>query len=89
MYKFISLKKNQSPEKTIKKIKDFNPFGTKFVNPLISEEKKKLNKFIKLDESDSQMFTGDLSKYKSEEFATNKRLNLLEKGVIQYSNTYN
>ena len=89
MDKFISLKKNQSPEKTIKKIKDFNPFGTKFVNPLISEEKKKLNKFIKLDESDSQMFTGDLSKYKSEEFATNKRLNLLENGVIQYSNTYN
>jgi len=101
MDKFIYLKnlENLGGEKiNIKYIDDIfksgnksNPFypvlNLNIKNSLISEEKK-LNKFIKSD-LDTQKYTGDLSQYKSEEFATNKRLSILENGVAQYSNSYN
>ena len=94
MDKFVYLKNIQNQnEKPGKKFIDilknpftYNSFKTSFLNNL---EEKKLNKFAKIDESDSQTFEGDLSQYKSEEFATAKRLSMMENGIAQIGNTYN
>ena len=77
--KFLSLKKNIS---FFDKNKN-NPFyDSSFIE-------KKINKF-KNEEIDSSTYEGDLSSYKSEEFATTKRLNIYEpKGLIIPGNTYN
>ena len=65
-----------------------NPFLPNYKNTSYIEEK--LNKYIKNDELDSSTFNGDLSQYKSEEFATTKRLNIFESnGVLLPANTYN
>ena len=95
MDKYLLFKKAQNPNlesKIDKKImeifknKPYNALKNPFLNIL---EEKKLNKFIKLDDSDTEIFTGDLSQYKSEEFATTKRLSMLENGIVQFSNSYN
>ena len=105
MEKFIYFKNIQNPKedkKTLKTTNIFsnlymdtleNPFLSKIkpfnINNLIINTDKTYNRFLKLDGSDSQLYTGDLSKYKTEEFATQKRLYPIEGGVAQYSNTYN
>ena len=100
MDKYISLKNNQNEENINKNIIDIlklgnknnsylNPFESPFIQNKIIFEEKKFNKFIKINDSDSNIYEGDLSKYKSEEFATTKRLNMIENGIAQYSNTYN
>ena len=98
--KFIKLKniQNQKEEKTvIFKTKyqskylntNLNPFDSPYIQNNYLLEENKLSKFIKSDDTDSQIFNGDLSQYKSEEFATTKRLCLLENGFPIYPNTYN
>ena len=65
-----------------------NPFLPPFTSSSFIEEK--MNKYLKIDELDSCTFEGDLSAYKTEEFATTKRLNIDEqKGIILPGNTYN
>ena len=65
-----------------------NPFLPPFTSSSFIEEK--MNKYLKIDELDSCTYEGDLSAYKTEEFATTKRLNIIEqKGIILPGNTYN
>ena len=49
-----------------------------------------LNKMKKMDDLDTSVYNDDLSNYKTEEFATTKRLNIYEpNGVLNQANTYN
>ena len=91
--KFIIAKNkqsNNSDNNTFFKIKNsfnnYNPFKNFSGSSFLDE---KFNKYIKYDETDLSTFEGDLSQYKSEEFATTKRLNIYEDNILITANTYN
>ena len=93
--KFVQAKSKQQPSLfsdigLFKKnnYSNYNPFMPSYKNTSYLEEK--LNKIIKYDDLDSSTYSGDLSQYKCEEFATTKRLNIYEpNGIILQGNTYN
>ena len=65
----------------------YNPFNYSGSSSFLEE---KINKLLKNEDTDSVFYEGDLSQYKSEEFATTKRLNIYEPNVIVLqANTYN
>ena len=91
--KFIEMKSkltNGSSGDPLIKINNNNSFNYIGVNKNSSYLEEALNKYKKIDDLDSSVYNGDLSQYKSEEFATTKRLNIYEStGLLLPTNTYN
>ena len=85
--KFYNEKNKYSSEFIFKNKNSYNPFSNIGSSSLLEE---KINKILKVDDIDSGTYEGDLSQYKSEEFATTKRLNIYEpSGYLLGTNTYN